>query len=223
MKRFLVLTLAFAIGLTLTLMMGCSDDDAAVNPDQTTPEPQDSAFLNEFIGDEMLSRAFQSIPLSLELLKASPSATSKAVPTALESLGDDDEEIIIESILSYTYTDGWHIFDFEATVVDLVSLDTVDVAGTDSVQILENGTPVREPVDSNAIDGLRARAHIDWDLRGESNQGNLNHRIDVILDPGLIDTIVTIDGSVHDTIDIAGTDDDGRCEVFAALDQATPN
>ena len=217
-RRVIVLVAVFALGMTFSFFSGCSDDNGT---NSNGIDPQDSAFVGEFFSGDIFLRSLQSIPVSLELLGTVDGA-AKIAPSALASLSDD-EEIIINSIIEYSYTNGWHIFDFSAMIIDLDEHDTVDIAGIDSVQILENGEPVRVPVDSNNIDGLKARAYIDWELRGESNRGDVNHRIDVGLDPGVLDTIVTVDGSVHDTMEVVEDDFDGTCSIFAALDQTVTN
>ncbi|MBD3258168.1 hypothetical protein GF377_07020 [candidate division GN15 bacterium] len=221
MKRSKITTLFLVglIGLTSMLAVGCSDDDnTSTGPENETLSSRDTNMVSSMVGDAMFSTPLQTVALSEALVNNSPHIVGKSGTGQVMSLSDDDE-IIITSVNSYTYADGWHVFDFEAVVVDTETDDTVDVVGVDSVQVLVDGDPVQEVNDSDFVNGLLARAHVDWDFRTAEVSADANHRIDIGVAVQEMDTIVTVSGSVNDTLDVVSVEDSLTCDITIRLDQ----
>jgi hypothetical protein len=222
MKRMFLLSLAAVFGLALILSSGCDENQNDTGLESQTVNDVDTSFMNSFFGeDEIFSPADQSAELSLALIghQFGISPSSKKGTSGIHALQGEDVEITITAVNNYTYSNGWHIWSFEATVVNLVELDTSDVSGIDSVQILENGVPIQLPTDSTALDGLKARAHVNWTQRQTTNQGFSHHRVDFDLDTVGADTIVTINGSVDDTLNVNETGEMGMCQIDVTIDQ----
>ena len=220
MKKRVLLAMFVTLALILTAVAGC-DEDEVTNPTEPVVDPADSAFVTELFNEEMFMTVFQSMEVSLALLDSIPDVGMRktAAPmNAFRSDGDSTEHTIT-AIISYDYSNGWHIFEFEATIVDLTEDDTVDIAGIDSVQVLENGEPVEYPTEQTEMDGLKERVHVDWDRRSDTDHGDLNHVVDIVLDSVEVDTIVTVNGTVHDTLLMSELWDSATCELEVSFDQ----
>lgn len=203
------------------LAVGCSNDSTSTAPANEPQSTGDTAMISNMMGDAVLSTPTQTILLS-EALLANESRISGRRTAGFASLSSDDD-IIITSVTSYSYSDGWHIFEFEATVIDHDIEDTVDIAGIDSVQVLVGGEPVQEVANDDFVDGLRARAHVDWDLRSGDATADANHAIDVGIAVSEMDTIVTVGGMVNDTVQSMFVGDSASCSVYVTLDQLIDN
>lgn len=224
MKRLLLLALLAGLGISLTFISGCDGgkDDKSTGPG--TGNPIDSTYVTGlFGGDDLFGTPYESYVLSFALLDSIPGGATPKSTGGFKGLQDGDEEVAITAVGSYSYSNGWHIFQFEATVIDLVTYDTIDVVGIDSVQVLEDGQPVQYPTLWTQMDGLKARTHADLDDRSGYSHGDMHHLVDFSIDTVAGETVITIDGTVHDTLSASGGDDVSWCDIDLTLDQAVIN
>lgn len=226
MKKLIFLTLAFSICFGLVWISGCSDDDKSTGTNTTVaPEAVDSNFMNSLFGEDLLMNSIQSIEVSMALLDSIPNAPIKENGGQLLSLMAGDQDIIITAITSYDFVNGWHIFQFEASVVDLGSYDTTNVIGWDSVRVSYLGTPLEFPNSQSEMDEFLARAHVYWYLLPDSlHNAALHHRLDVGLNiQNNSDTLISLSGSVNDTISVQDSMNQSYCQVDLTLNQTLSN
>lgn len=218
MNRWCLLTLTIVGSLLLLLLGACSDDkDPVTSNDDLTQQETDSSIVATTVGERLFSTPLQSIELSTALLEEQGVLSSRQASATTRAASDGDE-IIISLLGGYEYTNGWHVFDFEAVVVDSESHDTVEVAGVDSVQVLIDGQPQQIVPQGSEPDGLKARAHLGWDLVTGDAYCDLNHRIDIDADHQELDTVLTINGTIHDTLHAFDPTDTLTCGLDVSYD-----
>ncbi|MCP4567275.1 MAG: hypothetical protein GY841_06825 [FCB group bacterium] len=209
-----VLLLAMSLVCSLVFVMGCSDDETT-NPVVDGPAPGDSTFVSDLFDEDILSTSFQSLPITFALLEEVTSFSSFKSGLSQKALQDD--EIIIDGIFEYEYSaEGWHVFDFSAILIehDNDTQDTVDVYGSDSVQIFDGDSTVQFFSGQVDMDTLKIRAHVRWYQRPDSaTWGALNHSLHISIDSVSVDTFFTITGSVRDTLHGTLEDDETMCQA----------
>ncbi len=219
MKRLMLVLLCTLLGLSVILMLGCDKDDDVTGNDDTTLTPEDSSMIVDVLQHDMFETPLQSLEVSWVLLDYLPEAKMPKMSNPAAALGTDDEVLVIIEAGYQGYSEGWHIFNFHARVTDQLTLDTVDIMGTDSVQIIEDGDPVQYPTPEIQIEGLKERAHADW-WTNSDDTGAVHHRLEIDLDTSLVgDTLVTVNGTVDDYLRVHEEDDFGICDIELGLDQ----
>ena len=154
-----------AAALLAVVVISCSkdDDDKSTNtPNQT--QNQQAEILVGLVSDQVLSSPWETVLLTEELMKTIQGPTDSK-DGIIKSLQDPYEHIIIESISEHTYNGGWHMFQFQALVVNSLTHDTVDAVGIDSVQILVDGEPQYSWPWLEGPDAFKVRSHVDWEMR----------------------------------------------------------
>jgi len=147
--------------------------------------------------------------LSLDLIDSVP-ALGAPGKFHVSSLALQEGDAVFDSV-SYTYTNGWHVFTFDGYVVDISTLDTTDISGTDSVQILAAGSPLAE-FDST-VDAMKIRAEMDISARGGNAVLAGVQRFD-ITDMTSDSTVpVTLNGTMSETADLSFADSAGSCDM----------
>lgn len=198
--------------VALALIWGCSgDDDRIVAPSK--PSAQDSILIESLFGPEIVAAGYQTIPVSLALLRQIPSKNGPAglpkSPAALPGINS----VVIKSVDSYTYANGWHIFNFGAAALAADWNDTLILQGTDSIKILSGGLAVAHPDSATAIDMLLERVHVTFRSISDGAAGSLHHTDTVSLAYTGDDTLAVIDGRAADTTFLYYDTDSSRCEV----------
>jgi hypothetical protein len=183
----------------------------------TQSDEFDSIFVDDlFDGPDMFMQTFQVLEITGLLMDSIPSVPGKLRPFAALS----SEEMVISSVHSYSYTNGWHIFDFEAYVVDGYEMDTTYIDGVDSIQLRSGGTSIQAPAGLDEIDEIWERIHGGWESSTGDEWGAVHHAVDVeisSLDP---DTIFVLSGTVSDTLGSAFEGyETGYCEALIATNQ----
>lgn len=209
-KARLLLTASALVALAL--MWGCSgDDDRIVAPSK--PSAQDSILIESLFGPEIVAAGYQTIPVSLALLRQIPTKDGRLrLPKSLATLPGIDL-VVIKSVDSYTYADGWHIFNFGATSPAADGNDTLVLQGLDSIKILSGGLAVAHPDSVAAIDMLLERLHVTVRSISDGAIGSLHHADTVSLAYTGDDTLAVIDGRAADTTFLSFDSDSSRCEV----------
>ncbi len=222
MKRLMLVLLCTLLGLSVILMLGCDKDDDVTGNDNTTLTPEDSSAIVDILQDDLFDTPLKSLEVSWVLLDYLPEATMPKMSSPVAALGQDEEILVIIEAEYQGYFNGWHVFNFHARVTDQSTSDTVNIIGTDSVQIIEAGAPVRYPTPETQIEGLKECAHADF-WTNSDDSGAIHHRLEIDLDTSGNDTLVTVNGTVDDYLRVHDEDDFGVCDVELGLDQIITN
>jgi len=193
MKRLILISLALLVFAGLALITGCNSKGTPPVEYGNVNDPE-FQLVSDFVFQEALDGVGKIIDISWELFDSIPGVTpSPKLVSGPAALGED---VLVVDSFNYSYTNGWHVFSFWAVVSDAAEGDTVDLAGIDSMQTLDNGTPMQVP--DTSMDDMFLRAHYDISLRN----GDFNGSSDGSVDIGNIDwTEVqpsTISGNVID-------------------------
>ncbi len=194
MKKITFLTLMAAC-LAVIGMVGCGSDSdpTASNLIVGDTSSETFQFVSDSIGYMSQDMAGNGLDLSFELLDLQfPSSSTSKIGQPNKAAGDT----VIVVTNQYTYSNGWHIFDFRATFIDFD--DTTIVEGIDSIQTLINNEPVQNP-DTVDINGLKVRAQYAFD---NNNFGSGVGHQSFDLTATSFDSlgVVTINGITHDTL-----------------------
>ncbi len=223
MKRLFLMVSPVVTVVALAWFAGCSDNSTESIVAPESQHSSDSTFITSLFGDDdLFGTAFESYSVSFALLDSIPGGSAPKRSGAIKAL-DDGDEVTITAIASYNYSNGWHIFTFEGTVVNVTTHDTVDISGIDSVKVIEDGLPVQFPNETTVIDELHARTHVDMDDRAGTAHGDLHHAVEFSISNVGDDTILTIDGSAHDSLSGSDGDAGDTCELVLTIDQTITN
>lgn len=219
MKRLMLVLLCTLLGLSVILMLGCDKDDDVTGNDNTTLTPEDSSMIVDVLQSDMFETPLKSLEVSLVLLDYLPEGKMPKMSNPVAALGQDEEIPVIIEAEYQGYFNGWHVFNFHARVTDQSTSDTVNIVGTDSVQIIEAGAPVQYPGPGTVIEGLKECAQADW-WTNSDDTGAIHHRLEIDLDTSLTgDILVTVNGTVDDYLNVHEEDDDWVCDIELGLDQ----
>lgn len=175
-------------------IVGCTDEDDIID-EVNVIDPDDSTFIESIFGMRTLGNAFQSIPISLSLLDSIPGAPKGMAKQAFEAVPQANDSIIITSAGYTGYSNGWHVFNFEATVFNLDNGDITDIVGHDSLKVWYDGAPVQYISNPTELDTLEERAHASWTQRNNVSSGKVHHNIVASVIRAVNDTTLTIRGS----------------------------
>ncbi|MBU8933414.1 MAG: hypothetical protein KOO62_05345 [candidate division Zixibacteria bacterium] len=215
MKRIIFL-MAILTGLVLLMMgTGCDSSKDPVSNQQGDTTAANFQFVDSAFGEDIFSSFDISLNMSLALLDEIEGITmSPSKSTPLAALGDGSDEIEITLVDSFLFTpEYWYVFIFHGTIID--GFDTININGIDSIQLLNDGTPLTMEIMPLVFNGVKVRAHVN----GETNNGTTigsHHRVDFEVNVTDTDSVATIDGTAHDTIAIAWADDVTTCELEMA-------
>jgi hypothetical protein len=217
---------ALSGGLVLTLAIGCSDTDSPTGNlqmgDTTSAEFQ---FVEENLNGEDVFNNFElGLELSTQLLAEAGIPVGSPRAGALASAGVND--VIINSIIDWEFTaDRWWVFNFEATIseTDSAVVTQISVAGIDSVQLLLDGVAIDSSEVALGFDALKARAHVNWADLAQTVTASAHHRVDFSSAEVGNDSLITISGSVNDTVTLVWAGQDYECHLEVSSNQAVNN
>jgi hypothetical protein len=209
MNRFRCLA-AIIAGLML-VAAGCSSTDSDSNP--LTPGDNNDANY-QFIEQEVMGDlTFEGIGLSLDLagtLIDSIPGAAPARPRFYAKPALDGGQLIIESY-SYSYQNNWHIFQVDGIVAVDFPVDTFDLVGIDSIQVLSNSVPQQVPDEST--DAFAFRAHFDVWSRTSSDSISAHHQVTA---DRVDTTAINLNADLNENIQFTHTDTAGSCDVLVA-------
>ena len=210
MKRFTLLFTLLSLGAFMTMLPGCSTDDAITNLIQGDTNSAEFQIVENFVGADGLEAIGNSFDLSLDLLDSIPGATfSPKKAISRQALGGGDEIIVFDS-LSYTYDGSWHVFTFAAFAIDTILFDTVSISGIDSIQTMSDGMPIQVP--DSTLDELRIRSHLNISVSGGEFTATLDHAITVTGITVEMLTPITINGTATETASGSYGDSSVTCD-----------
>lgn len=207
MKRLIFLTLTLLTIVGLGLFSGCN---SSYPPETELGDTNSLEFqlVQEVVVNNSINGIGKIIELSWQLFDSIPGVSTSPKGTGSRQALSEEDIIVVDSF-NYAYNNNWHIFSFWATVMDTAEGDTVDLSGIDSLQVLNNGTPMQIP-DSTA-DALYIRAHYDLGVRNTNIVGSADDAVDIddIDWNGVLQSV--IDGQV--TENLSGTVSDSETVI----------
>jgi hypothetical protein len=220
MKRMLLLSLCLSLTLILGAIIGCESSGKSTDSADNDADTTQFLLADDLFGDNLFSSVFQALDLSVALLDSIPDAgaSGKDWLAGLSSEGTGD--VIVSAVSEYSYTNGWHIFTFEATQTDEATQITVILTGVDSVQLLDGQTPVQYPLSYVTVDTIKARAHLNWTTDPIESTGSFNHALSIGIDRTETDTLYTINGSASDSLHGAYADSASECTVDLTMTES---
>jgi len=163
----------------LVLLSGCESSDKATTP--LTPGNNNDANF-QFVSDEVVDgQAFEGVDLSLDLTGSLIDSISSGAPTrALWSVKPaiDGGELVIQSY-SYSLQGTWHIFQVSGFVALYSPVDTLDLVGMDSIQLLSNEAPITYP--DETMDGFQYRLTFNVWSRTDIDSASGHHDVQIRL------------------------------------------
>lgn len=193
-------------------------------PGDGDPGGEQSFVSDFFAGGDLLENIFKSLDVSFALLEDTVMYGTSRLPNAGFAAGGGGDTIIVGNY-TYIYSGGWHIFDFNATVISQWGsdsaqyVDTTDLYGWDSVQTLVNGQSVQYPTMDN-LSEMIVHAHVNWSERSMPDSGVIQQTVTMVINSSNPpDTIITFNATANDTIWESEDWMNGECEVYAAISQ----
>ncbi len=219
MKRVFAGLSLIAGCLALGIYAGCDSEDnndplSGLTPGDTTSG--EFQFV-EGVLDEPTEGIGQSLELSLRLLENIPPMPNSG-RRSLPSLAVSNDSFAVTAVNSYSFENGWHIFDYEASILsydDLTQeLDSLAIAGVDSLQLLTEGTP-NGAFEIEVFDEFRVRAHRTGSFVSveETGGGSEDHLLDVQVNVNGGDTSITVNGTLNDSLELNFFDVETECGV----------
>ena len=175
MKRFLLLALVG--GILFGLVIGCDSDDKSTDNSLAVGDTNsiEFQFVSDFLGEQSFDELNWTIDLTFDLLGSIPGEQAPKFKEISSFASGTQEEVLVLDSADYQHTNGWHIFEFYATVMG--DEDTTDVAGIDSVRTMVNGVPTQTP--DITLNELSIRAHYNWENRQGLGNGSGDHSLDL--------------------------------------------
>lgn len=204
MKKVLLLAVLASFVLIIG-MIGCESGSPA-NSESTVGDTSSQTFqiMNDSIGSFSMDIVGISLDFSFELLEGQFPAlvTSKFG----NQLATADTSYVVSH--SYTYANGWHIFNFSATVINFD--DTTIIEGLDSIQTLVDNVPMQVP--DSTMNGLVI--HNQYSLDNNLFGGAVGHQVlNLAADSFDSLAVVTASGNTNDSIDVQFADETDTCSL----------
>ena len=216
-KRIMILIAALIIPILL-IGMGCDKDDSTTGNNDSQLQQRDSTVVSDLFEEKLFATPEQSLEIASALIETEYTRKGKETPGFFMKLDQPEEQVNINSIASVDYSNGWFIFEFNATVINNVKGDTVNIDGIDSIQILVSGQPVEIIVNGLNPDGLKIHDHLHFDTRPVVVNGAYNRSIDLDLETMNNDTLLTINGAAHDTLSGIDNLPESDCDIEISYD-----
>jgi len=181
MKRILWLLTLLLCGLTLSLFLGCSDDDDDNPLKEGDPNSAEFQFFQETVAEQPLQLSEYALFSTIALLDSFiiPEQTQKSGYNFATAEGDP---LIVFDSVTFNTSGGWFVFYFEFAIykAGIYEVDTLEVKGTDSIKVYEGGVPVYTLV--GEPDSIEARQHIEfdwWNNLGEEATGSSHYNLKI--------------------------------------------
>jgi len=208
MKKLTILAVSLVLVTVLAIFLGCSDSTTAPQMGSLA-DPKFQA-VQMVVGEEATESVDKSLDLSFEFIDFIPGSSFVSKGSELRQALAGGNEILVIDSFNYGYANGWHSFQFWAWVADTTSGDTVNVAGIDSLQVLNNGTPIQVP--DSTVDELNIQAHFTVSVRNTNISGSSDHSLNITgITPELLNPVV-INGSATESASGTFTDSNVVCD-----------
>ncbi|MEE8575839.1 MAG: hypothetical protein V3T31_01165 [candidate division Zixibacteria bacterium] len=171
----------------------------------------DSVFVSEILDDGAFEPVLNTQELSYALITSYFSD-----PPTKGGEGAKYGENITVYIGTYEYTNGWHVFTFEATVAELS--DTLDLAGTDSVKVMIDEVPVEVPGADFEPEAISCRSHYELTDRAQTISASIHHSLDAETIISGSDTLLQMDATTDDSFTLIEEGIGGTCTTELGSD-----
>ncbi len=208
----------FGVVCAMALSYGCSGSNKSTNSDNNVSNLDQ---LQGYVDADFYAMSLQSLDLSLSLLDSVPAANApdNHSKTRFENLvAANGNDVVINSIGSYAYQNGWHIFQFAATIDPGDGSGVTSASGIDSVQALQSGVPMGPGSDFSTLDDVTSHAHFNWETQDQSTSVVANQLVNVGVSVSGADTTFLVNGSLDESLDAAFQDSVTSCSF--AIDYA---
>jgi len=222
MRKLLGLIFLSIAAMALIGLYGCGGSSTSNDSNLAITDSLKLQAIEGYVGDHLFASAAQGLELSLALVDSIPGGAlvEKGRFTGF-STGEGD--VLISSVSTYSYSNGWHIFEFAATFGEEGLVTTASISGIDSLKVFVDGAAVPELSAEASIDSIKARAYLEFDAAADSASGTMAHLLDVGFVYQGSDTLVVLDGSADDSVYVHSSDADSECEFAISLDQQMDN
>ncbi len=212
MKRFLLLTIVLLGVASLTMFVGCSDDDNPVSLQQGDTTDASFQFVESILNPDEATDFGTTFEVGFALLEGSGIMGASAVKNSPLMALQSGDEIYITSVDTFYFASGnWFVFAFSAQEIN--GSDTASFSGYDSLQLLLDGVSLDTLTIANGFNALKTRVHVT----GSNNTGDsfgAHHRLDAeVVDIIEADSVIRIDGSQNDTIQTTIESDSATCNL----------
>lgn len=222
MKKTYAILAMLIIGLLAIGISGCSSTTSS-DP-LTLGDNNDVNF--QFVEQEVFSEEiYAGIDISMELSESFIDSIPGVLPTRRHFVAGAAADVVLSS-LSYSWANGYHIFEFTGYVSEFGSTDTVDFSGIDSIQVFDNGQVQQVPDDNS--DAFSFNAHFTALNRNGTDSLTGDHAVQIAFDAVDPDLII-FDAQLDEAIAFSYTDSaqTSTCQVnvassFTAVDVAMP-
>lgn len=208
MKKLTILVLSLVLVSALAIFLGCSG--SSTEPQLGDPADPQFQAVQTVIGEDAIEGVDKTMELSFEFIDSIPGSSFVSKDSEFrQALSGGDEVLVVDSF-NYGYANGWHSFQFWAWVADTLNGDTVDIAGIDSLQVLNNGTPLQVP--DSTVDELNIRTHFNVSVRNTNIAGSGDHSVNITgISPELLNPVV-INGTANESASGTFTDSNVVCD-----------
>lgn len=195
----------------LVLLSGCESSDNPTTP--LTPGNNNDANY-QFVSEEVVDgQAFDGVDLSLDLTGSLVDSLSAGAPTRAHWAAKpalENGELVIQSY-SYSLQGTWHVFQVTGFVALFSPVDTLDLVGLDSIQLLSNEVPITYP--DETMDGFDYR--LTFDVWSRTDIDSVSARHDVQM--RLVDSATAnINADMAENIRFHHADSLASCDVSLA-------
>lgn len=206
MTNFARLLLLLTFSAMIYAVVGCESADSGNNSlttgDTTSAEFQ---FVQDMVAEGALDNIGYSLDMAFDLIDMIPGG--QAIPLNFKT-GADTSLVLSHE---YSYSNGWHIFDFSASFSD--GFDSTVIEGIDSIQTLVNNDPVQVP--DSTINGIKIRSHYAFE-NSFFGSGSADHSLDISAPSFDSGQTVTVAGSGLDELDMYFEDSTSVCSLMVS-------
>lgn len=213
MKRFLLVLPLVAAAVVFGFVGGCSDDSGPTEPsDQGGLDNAGKAFIDSLADENGFGSLDMTISLTGALIDSLwptffSSPDGRGMPVQLAA-GEDI--VVFEGTLDTSYSGGWWVINYTATITDASDGTTIHVVSNDSVQFLAGLTPMQHPDSTTTSFNVRNHSTL---LVGDSlTWGKVHHALNLAADFDAVDPSMTLNGSGNDTLH-ATVGANGNCDL----------
>ena len=194
MKRLLFLGLLMMLGVSLTFLSGCDEDEATNPPEKAVGDTLDPIFVAIEEGFKGVDEATgflldQSIGFVLFILYDTSESVAGKVPFGTESLESASDSVV------FTYHSSSQYWYFYVSSADTSGDTVLSLTFEDSIQFLHGDNPVQWP-DSTELTGIKAGISFSMYMTpGDTLSASQNFTIfgDI---PGFGDVVINGNGQV---------------------------
>jgi hypothetical protein len=221
MKAVFMYGLILLLGLGLVFIAGCGDDDSTSSEGLTPGNPDDPTFemVSDNVGEGNFDFDLLLLEVSFGLLDEHFNSGGSPKLAAVAS------DVIIYS-LQHDSSGNWHIFTIDIELLEIDEYDDTTSFRFQGVDSLRLGYPsgYSYQLDTLSVTSLDMHAHYDVEFNAMGEWATIkDHALFTLTTGGGTELPYTINGSTHDTVNVALESDSGSCEASMYYHQTLTN